>query len=46
VTCPLHGLRFDLDTGEASDGAARVRTYPVLERGGELWLAEELSEAA
>jgi nitrite reductase (NADH) small subunit len=39
VTCPLHGLRFDLDTGEGSDGCSRVRTYEVLERDGALWLA-------
>ena len=49
VTCPLHGWRFDLDTGEARNADARVRTYEVLERDGELWLAvpaEELIEAA
>ena len=49
VTCPLHGWRFDLDTGEAGNADARVRTYEVLERDGELWLAvpaEELVKAA
>jgi nitrite reductase (NADH) small subunit len=49
VTCPLHGLRFDLETGETPDGAARVRTYGVVERAGELWLdvpAHQLAEAA
>ena len=46
VTCPLHGLRFDLDSGVSVDGAARVRTYPVVERDGELWLAPELIQAA
>ena len=46
VTCPLHGLRFDLATGEASDGASHVRAYAVVERAGELWLAEELVQAA
>jgi nitrite reductase (NADH) small subunit len=49
VTCPLHGWRFDLDTGEARNADARVRTYDVHERDGELWLAvpvEELTEAA
>jgi nitrite reductase (NADH) small subunit len=39
VTCPLHGLRFDLATGEGSDGCSRVSTYEVLERDGALWLA-------
>ncbi len=38
VTCPLHGWRFDLDTGEALNADARVERYEVLERGGELWL--------
>ena len=46
VTCPLHGLRFDLDSGVSVDGTARVRTYPVVERDGELWLARELIQAA
>ena len=39
VTCPLHGLRFDLQTGRGSDGCSNVRTYDVLERDGALWLA-------
>ena len=46
VTCPLHNLRFDLTTGESTDGTRRVRTYAVVERGGELWLAEERAQAA
>ena len=29
VTCPLHGWRFELDTGEARNADARVRTYEV-----------------
>ena len=47
VTCPLHGLRFDLETGLEAGGGERVRTYDVVERDGELWLAaERLAEAA
>jgi len=49
VICPLHGLRFDLDTGLAANADARVRTYDVVERGGELWLrapAGALADAA
>ena len=47
VTCPLHGLRIDLATGEAcGDPSQRVRTYDVVERDGALWLAGELAEAA
>jgi nitrite reductase [NAD(P)H] small subunit len=38
VTCPLHGWRFDLDTGEAVGGDARVAVYEVLEQADELWL--------
>jgi len=39
VTCLLHRLRFDLQTGRGSDGCSNVRTYDVLERDGALWLA-------
>ena len=47
VTCPLHGLRIDLTTGEAcGDATQRVRTYEVIVRDGALWLAGELAEAA
>jgi nitrite reductase (NADH) small subunit len=49
VTCPLHGLRFDLETGESSNGSARVATFEVEERDGALWLrlpCVELGEAA
>jgi nitrite reductase (NADH) small subunit len=48
VTCPLHGLRFDLETGAASNGA-RVATFELRERDGGLWLqlpCVELGEAA
>lgn len=38
VTCPLHGWRFDLDTGEAVNADARVAPYEIVERQGELWL--------
>ena len=39
VTCPLHGLRFDLQSGAGDDGRSHVRTYAVEERDGTLWLA-------
>lgn len=38
VTCPLHGWRFDLDSGEAVNASARVASYEVVERDGALWL--------
>lgn len=38
VTCPLHGWRFDLQTGEALVGDEGVTVHRVVERDGELWL--------
>jgi nitrite reductase (NADH) small subunit len=38
VTCPLHGWRFDLETGRALAGEGAVTVHDVVERGGELWL--------
>ena len=49
VTCPLHGLRFDLRTGEGSTPGTRVEVFEVEEREGDLWLrlpAADLREAA
>ncbi len=46
VTCPLHGMRIDLDSGESVKGDDRVRTYRVIERDGELLLELELEPAA
>ena len=49
VTCPLHGWRFDLLTGEGSAPGARVETFEVEERDGGVWLrlpAGDLREAA
>ena len=40
VTCPWHGARFDLTTGEVLSGPAErpVRSYPVRIQGAEIWL--------
>lgn len=39
VTCPLHGLRIDLETGAAlGGGSGQVAVHEVLELDGELWL--------
>jgi nitrite reductase (NADH) small subunit len=49
VTCPLHGWRFDLETGRATNADAAVAVHEVVERAGELWLrvaAEAVPEAA
>jgi nitrite reductase (NADH) small subunit len=47
VTCPLHGLRFDLRTGAALGGADEgVRSYEVVARDGVLMLELQLDELA
>ena len=38
VTCPLHGRRFDLTTGEALNGPEAVAVHDVEERDGEIWV--------
>jgi len=38
VTCPLHGRRFDLVTGEQHGGDDVVAVHEVAERDGGLWV--------
>jgi nitrite reductase (NADH) small subunit len=38
VTCPLHGRRFDLLTGEQHGGEDVVAVHEVDERDGALWV--------
>ena len=38
VTCPLHGRRFDLETGEALNGPERVAVHTVRVDGDEIWV--------
>jgi nitrite reductase (NADH) small subunit len=39
VTCPLHGRRIDLATGEVTQGGrGAVRVHPVRERDGWIYL--------
>jgi len=38
VTCPLHLRLVDLDTGEVSDCAERLRCYPARVAGGDVVL--------
>jgi nitrite reductase (NADH) small subunit len=38
VTCPLHGRRFDLDSGEALNGPEQVSVHEVRVSEGELWV--------
>jgi nitrite reductase (NADH) small subunit len=38
VTCPLHGRRFDLETGLALNGDEAVQVHDVRVAGDELWV--------
>ena len=38
LVCAFHGWRFDLETGVCLLGEESVRTYPVEERDGEIWV--------
>jgi nitrite reductase (NADH) small subunit len=38
VTCPLHGRRFDLETGLALNGPEAVAVHEVREDDGALWI--------
>ena len=38
VTCPLHGRRFDLTTGEALNGPEQVAVHAVRVDGDERWV--------
>lgn len=41
ISCPWHGWEFDIKTGEhLSKSKYRVPTYEVIERDGEVYLAE------
>jgi nitrite reductase (NADH) small subunit len=50
VTCPLHGLRFSLRSGQQIGGGSALRVYDVAERDGALLLrlpaGDELAPAA
>ena len=38
VTCPLHGWRIDLATGEVAGGGGSVPVFEIEEREGELYV--------
>ena len=38
VTCPLHGRRFDLSSGEALNGSERVAVHEVRTEADEIWV--------
>jgi NAD(P)H-dependent nitrite reductase small subunit len=38
VSCPMHGWTYSLETGEATIGSGRVRTYAVKVVGEDVWV--------
>ena len=38
VTCPLHGRRFDLESGDALNGPESVSVHEVRVEGDQLWI--------
>ena len=38
VVCPWHRIAFSPETGQAVQGGYFVRTYPVKEKAGRLWV--------
>ena len=38
VICPLHGHKFDLTTGQGSEGHECVKVYKIWEQKGEIFL--------
>ncbi len=41
VVCPLHGHRFDLETGRGSEPGEKVKVFPVELRDGNMYLILE-----
>lgn len=40
--CPWHGYEYDMKTGECvGDRRLRLRSYPVIERGGDIFVVAE-----
>jgi nitrite reductase/ring-hydroxylating ferredoxin subunit/alkylhydroperoxidase/carboxymuconolactone decarboxylase family protein YurZ len=47
VTCPAHGLRYDVTTGEVTTGGLRVDSYPVKIVDGRILIAvEQVTESS
>ena len=38
LTCNWHNWKFDLESGETLIGGDRLRRYPVVVKGSEIWL--------
>lgn len=44
VTCPLHGWAYDLKSGRALGGGARLKTFEVCVVGDAVWVEVPLEE--
>jgi len=41
VSCPMHGWTYSLDSGIATTGNGRVKTYPVKIQGSDVFVGVE-----
>jgi nitrite reductase/ring-hydroxylating ferredoxin subunit len=41
VTCPMHGWRFDLRTGQSVNNSGRLKWYRTKVIGDEVWVEEK-----
>ena len=39
VTCPMHGWKYDVRTGESTNGQGRIRSYKVRIDGNDVYIA-------
>ncbi len=46
IVCPLHGHKFDLNTGEGHDGDGCLQTYKVVQEGSNIILSFDFSMMA
>ncbi len=44
VYCPIHGWRFDLETGQKDSGNRGLKIYPVEIKNGHVWVTVENEE--
>jgi nitrite reductase (NADH) small subunit len=46
VVCPLHGRQFDLSCGSGIDHHDCIKTFPVSEHAGRIFLTRDVTEEA
>lgn len=44
VACPMHGWTYSLETGRATVGSGRVRTFAVKVVGEDVWVEKKISD--